>query len=142
MMPTVEPKALGKTKPWEFLVRFAFGGAVTAATGLIAHELGPSIGGLFLAFPAILPASLTLVKQHYGRAQAVDDARGACLGSIGLAVFALFASRVALHSSAPLVLVGATLLWAVSSVAAWTVVYGRSSAPIAPRIRLPGSGRG
>jgi hypothetical protein len=55
-----------------------------------------------LAFPAILPASATLVEKHErekkqaagilqmirGRQAAALEARGAAMGSIGLAVFA------------------------------------------------------
>jgi hypothetical protein len=40
-------------------------GAITAAAGLIAGLYGPTIGGLFLAFPSILPASLTLVAHDF-----------------------------------------------------------------------------
>jgi hypothetical protein len=48
----------------EFLTRFLLGGSVTVATGLIAAHFGPVIGGLFLAFPAILPAGATLIEKH------------------------------------------------------------------------------
>lgn len=37
---------------------------ITVATGMIAKKYGPGIGGLFLAFPAILPASATLIEKH------------------------------------------------------------------------------
>src|SRR5689334_2494674 len=63
----------------EYALRFTFGGAITVCATLVARRYGPSIGGLFLAFPAILPASITLVKRHAGRRQAADDARGAIL---------------------------------------------------------------
>jgi hypothetical protein len=56
--------ALRRTTWYEFAIRFAFGGLVTVATGMIAKKYGPSIGGLFLAFPAIFPASLSLVDKH------------------------------------------------------------------------------
>src|SRR5262249_24539972 len=74
--PRFGPLGLRKTRAWEYGLRFVLGGVVTACTGLVVHAFGPSIGGLFLAFPAFLPASLTLVRQHDGRAEAVDDARG------------------------------------------------------------------
>ena len=48
----------------EYLVRFALGGAMTVVAGLIAAGFGPVLGGLFLAFPAIFPASVTLVEKH------------------------------------------------------------------------------
>jgi hypothetical protein len=39
-------------------------GAVTVIAGLIAARFGPVVGGLFLAFPAIFPASATLIERH------------------------------------------------------------------------------
>jgi hypothetical protein len=48
----------------EYAVRFFFGGLITAATGLIARNFRAVIGGLFLAFPAIPPASATLLEKH------------------------------------------------------------------------------
>jgi hypothetical protein len=56
--------ALAKTKWYEYLVRFAFGGAITVIAGILAKHFGPVLGGLFLAFPAIFPASATLVAKH------------------------------------------------------------------------------
>ena len=61
------------------------------------------VGGLFLAFPAIFPASATLIEKHVrrrkekagfsrvrrGREAAALDAAGAALGSLGLAAFAV-----------------------------------------------------
>src|SRR5438045_5730931 len=95
------PSALSETKWYEYTVRFAFGGIITAIAGTIAKEYGPVIGGLFLAFPAIFPASVTLVQKHEreekdhhgehgavrGKGAAGVDAAGAALGSIGLLGF-------------------------------------------------------
>ena len=89
--------ALRQTKWYEYAVRFLFGGAITAVTGLIAKHYGPVFGGLFLAFPAIFPASATLIEAHEkrkklqariprtmrGRFAAALDARGTALGTIG-----------------------------------------------------------
>jgi uncharacterized protein DUF3147 len=121
--PELAPGQLKDTKLWEYLVRFAFGGAITVGTGLIAKAWGPVIAGLFLAFPAILPASITLVKQHDGRAKAADDARGARLGSIGLAVFAIVVAVSAGQLPAALVLVLAGSSWLVVDVGLWFLRY-------------------
>ena len=40
------------------------GGVMTVVAGLIAARFGPVIGGLFLAFPAIFPATATLIEKH------------------------------------------------------------------------------
>jgi hypothetical protein len=65
--PAVTPRldfaALRKAKAREYVIRFVFGGAVTVAAALVTARLGSIVGGLFLGFPAILPASLTLVKE-------------------------------------------------------------------------------
>src|ERR1700693_5432550 len=93
---------LKKTKWYECAVRFLLGGSVTVIAGLLAKYYGPVLGGLFLAFPAIFPASATLVDKHErekkqragikqttrGRQVAGVDAAGAALGSLGLATFA------------------------------------------------------
>ena len=79
-------------------MRFGFGGLITAVAGLIAKEYGPVVGGLFLAFPAIFPASATLIEKHErerkeqrgpngvdrGRKAVSADAGGAAIGSVGL----------------------------------------------------------
>ena len=124
MRPGIDPRGLKKTGVAEYAVRFLFGGTVTATTGLIANHYGPVIGGLFLAFPAILPASLTLVKKHDGRRHAADDARGAALGTMGLAIFALFVWHRAVALSPPMLLLSATLAWALTGIVAWAVRYG------------------
>jgi hypothetical protein len=94
------------------------GGAVTVLTGLIASHCGPAIGGLFLAFPAIFPASATLVERHErdkkrragilntlrGRLSAALDARGALLGAIALMAFAAIIWKGLTIASAPLIL--------------------------------------
>jgi len=56
--------ALKKTKWYEYAVRFLLGGSVTVIAGLLAKYYGPVFGGLFLAFPAIFPASATLVDSR------------------------------------------------------------------------------
>jgi hypothetical protein len=119
MRPKLAPGQLRKVKPWEYLVRFVFGGTITVATGLIANHWGPAIAGLFLAFPAILPASLTLVTRHDGRAQARDDARGGTLGSIGLIAFAIAVALSAGDLPAALVLAVAGLTWLAVNVGLW-----------------------
>jgi hypothetical protein len=103
MIVRFKPSVLFQTRWYEYLVRFALGGAMTVVAGLIAARFGPVIGGLFLAFPAIFPASATLIEKHVrerkekaglpgarrGKEAAALDAAGAALGSFGLAAFGL-----------------------------------------------------
>ena len=64
MIVQFKASALRKTRWYGYLARFVLGGAMTVVAGLIAARLGPVIGGLFLAFPAIFPASATLIEKH------------------------------------------------------------------------------
>ena len=50
---------------------------------------GPRAGGLFLAFPAILAASVTLIEKKERNRAGVHDIKGAVLGAVGLTAFAL-----------------------------------------------------
>lgn len=131
----IDPAAWRQTKWHEYAIRFVSGGLITAAAGLIAHRYGPRIGGLFLAFPAIFPASATLVEKHEaqkkkraglegavrGREAAALDAAGAALGSIGLIAFAVIVWRL-LNSYPPAMVLGAaTALWLGVSALAWRI---------------------
>jgi Protein of unknown function (DUF3147) len=129
----IDPSALRKTRWHEFGVRFLFGGLITAGAGIIGKEFGPGVGGLFLAFPAIFPASATLIEKHEnqkkeraglhgsarGRKAAGIDAAGAAIGSLGLFVFALLVKRYLVSHSSPLVLIGATVIWLAVSLLLW-----------------------
>ena len=127
--------ALRKTKLDEYAIRFLAGGIVTALTGIIAKKFGPEIGGLFLAFPAILPASVTLVEKHErqkkervglhgairGRKAAGIDAAGAAIGSFGLFAFALVAWRLVPIYKSGIVLGGATAIWMAVAYLLWRI---------------------
>jgi len=56
--------SLRETTAAEYAKRFVFGGLVTLSATLVADKWGPVIGGLFLAFPGIFPASVSLVEKH------------------------------------------------------------------------------
>lgn len=120
--PRAHVGRLAEVKPRDYLIRFAFGGTIAVGCGLVGHEAGPAIGGLFLAFPAILPASLTLVHARDGRSDAIAEVRGARVATVGLAAFALvFAGTVArVGTAASLAL--ATVAWCAGAIAAWCVV--------------------
>ncbi len=108
---------LKETKPDEWLIRFVFGGLVSLATGMVGLQWGPVVGGLFLGFPSILPATVTLVTRYEGRAAAANDARGAAMGSIGLIAFAVIAYVTAESWPAAVSLGAATCGWAVVATA-------------------------
>jgi Protein of unknown function (DUF3147) len=126
----VDIAALGESTWREYLVRFIFGGIITAVTGLIAKRYGPEIGGLFLAFPAIFPAAATLLEKHEkqkeksetkARRAVAVDASGAVLGAVGLAAFAFVVWRW-LPGHAAAVLPAATAAWFLVAAALWIVL--------------------
>ena len=120
--PHIDLGALRKQTPRDYLVRFAFGAAISTIAGVAALVLGPRLGGVLLAFPAILPASLTLIERKSDRREAAVDATGAIIGSIGLVVFALTASW-GLPRLDPFLSVGlAGALWAVVAVSLYAAL--------------------
>ncbi len=131
----VDSSGLRESTWRQYLVRFAFGGMITAMAGIIAKHFGPGIGGLFLAFPAILPASATLLEKHEkekkeragqqgagrGRQVAGVDAIGASMGAIGLVLFAIVVWLRLPKSGTGMVLTGATAAWFIASVTIWKI---------------------
>lgn len=127
--------ALRRTRWYEYALRFFFGGAVTVIAGLIAKRCGPVFGGLFLAFPAIFPASATLVQKHEtqkkqnagivdkvrGRKASALDARGAAFGCIALMCFAGVAWGALPGWNTALSLGTAGAVWLAVALLAWRV---------------------
>jgi len=119
----------------EYVARFLLGGAVTVITGLIARRYGPVVGGLFLAFPAIFPAGATLIENHErekkrragiphtgrGRLAAALDARGAAMGSLALAAFALIVWKLLPRENAAVTLEVALAVWLTLAILLWRV---------------------
>jgi hypothetical protein len=126
------PSSLKEGRWYEYLVRFALGGAATVFTGLISSRYGASVGGIFLALPAIFCASATLIEKHEirckreagldgrrrGEKAAALDAAGAALGALGMLAFAIVFSLMVERSIAA-AFVGASFAWLAVSVAAW-----------------------
>lgn len=111
---------LGKVRqasPREMATRFALGAAVSIAAGIISKSSGARLGGVFLAFPAILPASLTFVQKKEGTRTADRDAVGAILGGLALVSFATVGESMFGRHVAPLVLLAALAAWLATSLA-------------------------
>ncbi len=134
-MIEVNFSSLKETKPSEYIVRFIFGGACTVVAGLVAKRYGPTVGGLFLAFPAIFPAGASLIESHEkrrkaefgfdgtirGRAAAGVDSAGASIGCLGLIVFALILWKGIPAHNAYGIISGATFVWMLVSTTLWAV---------------------
>lgn len=110
-----------QTKWHEYAVRFLFGGAISALAEFLAHKYGPSMSGLFLAFPAILPASITLIQNHDGKQAAWVDVVGAAIGSIGMLGFAVVVWVLAPGVEPWGVILCATFVWFAVSASLWWV---------------------
>jgi hypothetical protein len=133
MMIKVDPSNAKGLEWYQYGIRFALGGLVTLAAGILADKFGPSFGGLFLAFPAILPASATLIEQterskkrkkgmrgeERGRAAAVLDLYGAGLGSLALMLFAVFVWLSISRYVPWIVLLIATAIWSGGACLGW-----------------------
>jgi hypothetical protein len=129
------PSSLKEGRWYEYLIRFALGGAATVLTGLISSRYGAVIGGVFLALPAIFCASATLIEKHEirrkreaglagerrGQMAAAVDAAGAALGALGMLGFAVGFSMLILRSNTPAAFVGASIAWLTMAVLAWYV---------------------
>ncbi|HSZ62876.1 MAG TPA: DUF3147 family protein [Terriglobales bacterium] len=139
MLVKLEPGEIRDTRWYEYATRFLFGGLITAAAGLIAQRFGPAIGGLFLAFPAIFPASASLIEKHEkekkarfgfdgtnrGRVAAGVDAAGAAMGTLGLMAFAIVSWKLLPKLPTWLTLFIATLAWAGTAATAWMICRRR-----------------
>jgi hypothetical protein len=133
MVVKFQLSALRRTRWYEVVLRVLFGGLATVATGIIAKSYGPVVGGLFLAFPAIFPATATLVEKHVkekkqrahiegvNRAQRAValEARGTMMGSLGLIAFGLLLWRFLGDQPPWLILFAASAAWLVTSILTW-----------------------
>ncbi len=117
MLPGVQPAKLRQIRSKDYLIRFALGAAVSIVAGILSKTISARFGGAFLAFPSILPASLTLIQQEEGTRRADRNAIGAVLGSVGLIVFAMIGEAAFGHIEPFAVLVLALAGWAVTSIA-------------------------
>lgn len=133
MKVAFDAAALRSTNWKQYAMRFVLGGLITMVAGLIAKGFGPEIGGLFLAFPAIFPASATLIAQRErqkkkrkglngelrGARVAALDAAGAILGAVALIAFAFVLWRFLPRFQPAAVIGGALCVWIALSLALW-----------------------
>ena len=133
MVIKVDISALKESSWGEYAIRFLFGGMATVIAGLIAKYYGPELGGLFLAFPAIAPATATLLDQNVkeerqragleghirGRKTAALDMFGTVWGTVGLVAFALVIWLMGPSHSAWIVLPLAMTVWLVGALSTW-----------------------
>lgn len=117
-------KAL-KAKPRDLLVRFMAGAVTSIGAGAVTLVFGARTGGIFLAFPAILAASLTLVEQKEDGVDAREDARGAIVGGGAMGLFALVVALTVMQASGALALLIGAAVWLASAVAIYALLWWR-----------------
>jgi hypothetical protein len=132
LIPRANPREIAEHRLNEYLMRFAFGAGISLAAGLIGMKFGPLVGGVFLGFPAILPASLTLIEKKEGKQQAAIDSEGAILGAIAMVVFALVVALSVTSWGVTTTLLVALLGWLIVATALYALVagiFGREPTP-------------
>jgi hypothetical protein len=136
-IPRLNLQGLGEKKPRDYIVRFAFGASISIVGALISLKY-LLFGGMFLAFPAILPASLTLVERDAGRMEAAIDAEGAIIGACGLVAFALVAAFGIKPLGAATALVLAAAAWLLTAITIYASVMAWRAATRRPGTAAPG----
>ena len=81
---------------------------------------------MFLAFPAILPATLTLIEKEQSKREAQKDDEGAVLGSVAMLAFAATATWALTALSAGLALAAASAAWLSVAVLLYIIVTVRA----------------
>jgi phosphotransferase system glucose/maltose/N-acetylglucosamine-specific IIC component len=122
LVPQLAPDKVKKHRFSDYATRFAFGAGIALVAGIIGMIFGPKLGGVFLGFPAILPASLTLVQKKEGKDEASIDSIGAMLGAAAMIVFAVFVSLAANSVGGATSVLVALVVWLVVAVALYFLV--------------------
>jgi hypothetical protein len=132
---TVKPDAVNSNTAGEYLTRFLFGGVTCMIAGVAGNHFGPVVAGLLMAFPAIYPASITLLIDHEkqkranagldgtkrGRLLAAMDSQGTTFGCVGLMVFGLAMWKLLARSGMGWSMVVATVAWFVAAALCWQI---------------------
>jgi hypothetical protein len=139
MLIKYDSSAFRRTRWNEYVSRFIYGGLMTVGTGLIGKRFGPSLAGLFLAFPAIFPASVSLIDKHQrkakgqhglvgvqrGRQAAAVETAGSSAGAAGLIVFAILSQKFI--GAVPFyALVLASFGWRITVIMVWWALLSTS----------------
>lgn len=125
---------LRRVRGRDLAIRFGFGAAISAVAGIVGIAFGPLIGGALLAFPAILPATLTLIETEEGTDAAVADVRGSILGAVALELFAVVAYFTTSRMGLAVGLLAALGAWVLVALGLY-VVRARMASPGHPHKR-------
>jgi hypothetical protein len=107
----------------DYILRFLFGGAISVLAAFITQVLNVRIGGVFMAFPAILLASLTMISREDGKYNAEEDARGGIVGAVAFVVTAIVLILTLRALSVPVVLFMALIVWLICAFGLYALSY-------------------
>ncbi len=125
--PALKSAQLKQVRAKDLLVRFLAGTLTSVVAGALTLLAGARVGGIMLAFPAILAASLTLIEERDDAAEAREDARGAVLGGCALTGFATVVA-LTLGSIGAVVALGlGTAAWALIALGGYRLLWWRRS---------------
>jgi uncharacterized membrane protein (GlpM family) len=116
---------VGDLRIRDLIVRFIFGAITSAVAGSLSILFSPIVGGVFLAFPAILAASLTLIAEEEDMEESREDARGAAVGAVALGAFAGIGVLTFTMIGWPLALVAASAGWALVALGLYLFLWVR-----------------
>jgi hypothetical protein len=105
--------------------RFIAGATTSVVAAIMTALFGARVGGILLAFPAILAASLTLIEEQEDSAEAREDARGAIAGGCALGAFAVVGALTFGAVSGAVALVLCASAWAGAALALYLVLWWR-----------------
>ena len=123
--PKVEPAKAKETPARDLGYRFLAGALTSIVAGVATLAFGPRVGGILLAFPAILAASLTLIEEQENSAEAREDARGAVMGACALALFAATAALTLGKLNPAVALLLAAMVWVLGAGLGYLIAWFR-----------------
>lgn len=132
LVPEVHPDKVKSHRFGDYAMRFLFGAAIALVSGLVGMKFGPKVGGVLLGFPAILPASLTLIEKAEGKKEASVDSEGAILGAGAMIVFAIIVSIAVTKLGVIPCLIIALLVWLFVAVGLYFLVALMFERELAP----------
>lgn len=123
--PSIQPSKLRDVGARPIAIRFAAGAATSVIAGILTLAFGPHVGGVMLAFPAILAASLTLIAEEDDREEARQDARGSVAGAAALGGFAIIGTVLFGDLPGGVVLAIAGVTWLLVAIALYFSFWWR-----------------
>jgi hypothetical protein len=102
-----------QTRWQDLVIRFIFGATISVVAGIVGLTLGARVGGILLGFPAILPATLTLIAKEEGERHSFHDLLGTIAGAFGLVGFGVVAALAIGRMNVFIALALALVAWVV-----------------------------